>query len=90
MALKRYGRTKIIGLGYRYATSNAIPAIRENVLYIIATQLSNGNFNHLTDASSLDKHLLLRLRRDVKNYRCLFLSMFVENVKACVCEVDLI
>ena len=31
MVIQRYARTKIIGLGYRYATSFAIPAIRENI-----------------------------------------------------------
>jgi hypothetical protein len=31
MAINRYARTIIVGLGHRYATSFAIPAIRENV-----------------------------------------------------------
>jgi len=31
MALNRYARTRIIGLNFRYATSFAIPAIRENI-----------------------------------------------------------
>lgn len=31
MALSRYARTKIIGLGQRYATSFAIPALRANI-----------------------------------------------------------
>lgn len=29
--MKRYGRTPVIGLNYRFGTSFAIPAIRENV-----------------------------------------------------------
>lgn len=42
MILSRYARTRIVGLNFRYATSYAIPAIRENI--------SNGNirFTELT------------------------------------------
>jgi len=29
--MKRYGRTPVIGLGYRYGTSFALPAIRQNI-----------------------------------------------------------
>jgi nucleoid-associated protein YgaU len=29
--MKRYGRTPVIGLGYRYGTSFAAPAIRQNI-----------------------------------------------------------
>lgn len=29
--MKRYARTEVIGLGYRYGTSFALPAIRQNV-----------------------------------------------------------
>lgn len=31
MVLSRYTRAKIVGIGFRYATSFAIPAIRENI-----------------------------------------------------------
>lgn len=31
MTLRRYARTKVIGLNFRYGTSYAIPAIRENI-----------------------------------------------------------
>lgn len=31
MVLSRYTRTRIVGLNFRYATSFAIPAIRENI-----------------------------------------------------------
>lgn len=31
MTLRRYARTKVIGLNYRYGTSFAIPTIRENI-----------------------------------------------------------
>lgn len=29
--MKRYGRTPVIGLNYRFGTSFAVPAIRENI-----------------------------------------------------------
>lgn len=29
--MKRYGRTPVLGLGFRYGTSYAIPAIRQNI-----------------------------------------------------------
>lgn len=31
MSLRRYARTKILGLGFKYGTSFAIPAIRQNI-----------------------------------------------------------
>jgi len=31
MAIKRYERTRVIGLGFRFGTSFAIPVIRENI-----------------------------------------------------------
>lgn len=50
MTLQRYARTKIIGLGYRYATSFAIPIIRQNI--------QNGNIRFeetiLDEAERLD------------------------------------
>lgn len=50
MALRRYNRTKIMGLGRRFGTSRAIPAIRENI--------ANGNIRveetFLQDGERLD------------------------------------
>lgn len=31
MALRRYARTRVLGLNFRYGTSFAIPAIRDNI-----------------------------------------------------------
>lgn len=49
MVVSRYARTRIIGLGYRYATSFAIPAIRENI--------ENGNIRF--DEQILDEKVRL-------------------------------
>lgn len=38
MTIERYARTKVIGLGYRYGTSFAIPALRQNI--------ANGNIKY--------------------------------------------
>lgn len=38
MTIRRYGRTKVIGLNFRYGTSQAIPVIRENI--------ANGNIRY--------------------------------------------
>ena len=50
MSLRRYARTKILGLGFRYGTSRAIPAIRQNI--------QNGNIRFeetiLEEAERLD------------------------------------
>lgn len=49
MAVSRYARTRIIGLNFRYATSFAIPAIRENI--------ANGNIRF--DELILDERVRL-------------------------------
>lgn len=49
MVLSRYARTQIVGLNFRYATSFAIPAIRENI--------ANGNIRF--DEIILDERVRL-------------------------------